>query len=267
MEGRKEDKARSYVIPNTLLQLDQPPSPRIRIIDIFRRPRDPNGISNQLYSILHPGRQLLRLRVPVHVDFLRAAADDEDGDLAGFEHAGRKDVDVPYVEDAAVRYQSGGPILLREGGVDLIWWGGQPEFERLVVAFDVSIQDLRKDVLAHFADEGFDLEGRVHFTKLLDDSSGFVFGEETCDAVGNAAGGGDEGVFGFVIARFEREDGLHDPVGIFKVFPYLVKLGIFVQGDVRAGTAIKLAKSAQKFTSIFTLDLPPSSPSFFLIIL
>ncbi len=128
---------------------------------------------------------------------LCAARDDEHGDFAGLEHARGEDIDVADVEDAAVGLEARGRVLLRQCAVDLELGGREPELEGFGVAFYVSVQDLGEYVFAHFAQKGLDLEARVHFAELFDNHGGFVLGEETGDAVGDAAGGRNEGVLGF----------------------------------------------------------------------
>ena len=152
------EKAVSYVIPSTLLQLDQPPSPSIRILNIFRRSCDPEGISDKLHPILHTSSELIRLGLAVNMNFLRSAADDEDRYPSRFKHAGREYVHVPYIEYATIRFQAGSSVLPGQGGVDLVLRSGEPQLEGLGVAFDVSVEDFRKNVFAHFAKEGLDLE-------------------------------------------------------------------------------------------------------------
>ena len=107
---------------------------------------------------------------------------------------------MPYVEYATIGFQPRRSVLLCESRVDLVLGRGQPEFERLGVAFDICVKDFREDILTHFPEERFNLERRVHFTELFDNSSSLIFSEKASNAVRDAASCGDEGVFGFVIA-------------------------------------------------------------------
>lgn len=77
------------------------------------------------------------------------------------------------------------------------------------------------------------MEGRVHFTKFLDDASAFVFGKEARYAICDNAGSGDEGVFGFIIGRFEAEEGLTDG-GVTQFVPGFFPCGVFMQGYICA---------------------------------
>ena len=166
---------------------------------------------------------------------LRAARDNKDGDLARLEHARGQDVDVADIEDAAVGFQARRRVLLGQRAVDLELGGGQPELEGIAVAFDVGVEYLGQYVLAHFPEERLDLEGRVHFAELLDDHGGFVFGEKAGDAVGDAAGGGDEGVFRLGVGGSEGEEGLHEAVGVAEVAPGFFPARVFVDGYVCTG--------------------------------
>ena len=170
------------------------------------------------------------------MNFLCSTADDEDRYLSWFEHAGREYIDVPNVKYAAIRFEAGSSVLLGQGRVNLVLRGGEPELKGFDVTFDVGVQNFRENVFAHFAEERFDLEGGVHFTKLFDDSSSFIFGEKASDTIRDAAGCGDKRVFGLVVCRFKGEEGLHDSVGIFEICPCLVEFGIFVQRNVGSGT-------------------------------
>lgn len=77
------------------------------------------------------------------------------------------------------------------------------------------------------------MEGRVHFTKFLDDAGAFIFGKEACYAICDDAGSGDEGIFGFIIGRFEAEEGLTDR-GVAQFVPGFFPGGVFVQGYICA---------------------------------
>lgn len=113
------------------------------------------------------------------------------------------------IQDAAIGFQARGRVLLRQRGVDLELRGREPELQRVRVALDVRVQDFGEDPFAHLAQEGLDLEGGVHFPEAFDHGRGLVFGEEAGDAVGDAACGGDQGVFGFVVVVAEGEEALH----------------------------------------------------------
>lgn len=202
---------------------------------ILRNPRDPDGIRHELDPILHPSRQLVGLHVAIHMDLLRAAGDDENRYLPRLEQARLLDIHVPDIEDPPIGFQTRRRVLLRQRGVDLELGGREPEPEGVGVAFDVCVQHLGEDVFAHLAEEGFDLEGGVHFAETLDDEGGFIFGEEAGDAVGDAAGGADEWIFGFVVVGAEREEALHERGGVAEGVPGFAESGIAVKGYVCAG--------------------------------
>ena len=170
------------------------------------------------------------------MNLLCTTADDEDRYLSWFKHAGREYIDVPNVKYAAIRFEAGSSVLLGQGRVNLVLRGREPELEGFGVTFYVGVQNFRENVFAHIAEEGFDLEGRVHFTEFFDDSSRFVLGEEASHAICDAAGCGHKRVFGLVVSRFKGEEGLHDSVGIFEVCPCLVEFRIFVQSNVGSST-------------------------------
>ena len=75
----------------------------------------------------------------------------------------------------------------------------KPELESFGVSPDVGVEDFREDVFAHFAQKGLNLEGRVHFAEFFDDAGAFVFGKEARYAIRDDAGGGDEGIFRFIV--------------------------------------------------------------------
>ena len=202
---------------------------------ILRDPRDPNGVRNKLHPIHHPRCKLVGLRVTVHMDLLRAARNNENWYLPRLEEARLLDVHVPDIEDPPIGFQTRGRVLLRQRGVDLELCRREPELERVCIALDVGIQHLGEDVFAHFAKEGFDLERGVHFAETLDDEGGFVFGEETGNAVGDAAGGTDERVFGFVVVGAKREEALHKRGGVTEGIPGFTESGVAMEGYVCPG--------------------------------
>ena len=199
----------SYIIPRALLQLNQPPPSRIRIIHILGDPCDANRIGDLLDLIHHAGRQFIGLRIAIHMHLLGAARDNEHRDLARLQHPRGQDIHVADIQHAAVGFEARGQVLLGKSGVDLVLRGGEPEFEGFGVGFDVGVEDFGEDVFAHVAEEGLDGECGVHFFEFLDHLGGFVFGEEACYTVGDGAGGGHEGVFGLGVGGFEGEEGLH----------------------------------------------------------
>ena len=202
---------------------------------VLRDPRDPNGVSNQLHPIHHPRCKLVSLRVTIHMDLLRAARDNENRYLSGLEQARLLDIHVPDIEDPPIGFQTRGRVLLRQRGVDLELCGREPELERVCIALDVGIQHLGEDVFAHFAEEGFDLERGVHFAETLDDEGGFVFGKEAGNAVGDAAGGADEGVLRFVVVGAKREETLHERGGVTEGIPGFTESGVAVERHVCSG--------------------------------
>ncbi len=231
-EGQDRWIDRSIIIPRTLLQLNQAPAPRLRIIYILRDTGNANGIRNLLDLIVHSRREVAALRVTVHVHFLRPAGEDEDGDFAWFEELSVEHVDAADIDDFAVRHESCRLVLLHECCVDGVLCCGEPLLEHLCVALDVGVEHLGENVFAHFSEEGLHLEVGVHFAELLDDHCGFVFGEEAADAVGDAARRGDEGVVGFVVDGFHAEEALGEFGVVFPFSPDFFVFCVFVESYV-----------------------------------
>jgi hypothetical protein len=195
-ETDKMQELRSDVISRALLQLNQPPAACLGVGHVLGHPRHANGVCDLLHLVVHAGRQVARLDVLVYMHLLRAARDDEDGNVTGLDDARRKDVDVPDVEDAAVALEAGGRVLLHECLVHLVLRRAEPELQRLRVALDVRVQHLGQDVLAHLLQEGLDLEARVHLTELLNHHGRLVLCEEAGHAVGYGARRRDQRVLG-----------------------------------------------------------------------
>ena len=202
---------------------------------VLRDPRDPNGIGDELHPIFHPRRKLVGFRVTIHMDLLRAARDNKNRYFPRLKQARLLDIHVPDIEDPSIGFQTRGRVLLRQRGVDLELRSREPELERVCIALDVCVQYLGEDVFAHFAEEGLDLERGIHFAETLDDKGGFIFGEEAGDAVGDAAGGADQGIFGFVVGRAEREEALHEWGGVAEGVPGFTESGVTVEGYIGAG--------------------------------
>lgn len=240
---------RSDVIPSALLQFDQAPSASLGVIHVFGHPSDADGVSDELNAILHAGGEFVGLDVAVDVHFLRAAGDDEDRDVARFEEAGGEDVDVADVEDAAVGFQAGDGVLLREGGVDLELGGGEPELEGFDVALDVGVQNLGEDVFPHLPQKGLDLETGVHFPEFLDHARRLIFREKVGEAIGDASCSRDQRILRFIVRRFEREERLHQAAGVLEIAPRLLPGGVFVDGDVRPRAGISSARYTQDLGS------------------
>jgi hypothetical protein len=148
MGGMMDGGPRSEVIPPRFLQLNHPPAPRLRIVDVLWQPGHADRVGDQLNTILHAGSQVARLRVAVDMHLLRPAGDDEHRNLAGLKHASVQDVDVSNVQNTAVGFQPSGGVLLHQGRVDLELGGGEPEFEGLNVAFDIGVQNFGKCVFS-----------------------------------------------------------------------------------------------------------------------
>lgn len=187
------------VVPRAFLQLNQPPTPCVRIVHVLGHARHPNRIRHQLHLILHASSQLVRLCVAVHVHLLRAACDDEHGYFSRLQHSCGQYVHVSNVEDAPVRLQACRGVLLGQRGVDLELRGREPQLERVGVAFDVSIQHFGEDVFAHFSQKWLDLKRRVHLSELFYHLGRFVFGEEAGHSVCDATSGGDKRILRLVV--------------------------------------------------------------------
>ena len=71
------------VVPCALLQLNQPPTPRVRIVHVLGHSCHPNRVGHLLHLILHASSQLIRLCIAVHMDFLSTACNNEHRDFAG----------------------------------------------------------------------------------------------------------------------------------------------------------------------------------------
>lgn len=196
---------RSDVVPTTLLQLDQSPASGLRVVHILWHSGNTDGVSDLLHLILHARSKLASLLVAIDMDLLRPAHDDEHRDIARLQHAGVQNVNVTDIQDSAVRLETVLGVLVHQRGVDLELSGREPELENLDITLDVGVQNLREDVLAHFLQEGLELEAGIHFTELLDHHGSLVLGEKAGDAVGDGAGGGDERVFGLVVNRLHVE--------------------------------------------------------------
>lgn len=95
----------------------------------------------------------------------------------------------------------------------------EPRLQDFNIALDVSLEDFRKDVGAHFGKERLELEVRVHFAEFLDDLGSLVLGEEACYTVGDAARGADEGVLRLVVNALQAEHALHHRRRVAEVLP------------------------------------------------
>ena len=232
-------KVTSNIIPPTLLQLNQPPPPRLFVTHLLRYPRHAHRIRHQLHLVLLPRRQLARFDLAIHMYFLRPRRDDENGHLPRLQHPRMQNVHMPNIQYPAIDLQPRRRPLLLQRRIDTELSRAQPELQRLGITFHVRVQNFGKDILAHFAQERLDLERRVHLAEFFDHHGGFVFGEEAGDAVGDGARGGDEGVFGGVVGGLEGEEGLHEAGVGFEVGPGFAPSGVFVEGYVGAGAGAR----------------------------
>src|SRR5436305_6934387 len=90
------------IVFSTFLELNKSPSSRLWIVNVLRNPCHSYSVSNKLDFVLHSSRQLIRLYIPIDMDFLRATSNDEDGYVSWFEHSRREDVHMPDVEYPSV---------------------------------------------------------------------------------------------------------------------------------------------------------------------
>lgn len=193
------DFPRLNVISTSLLQLDHPPSAGFGVVNILGYSGNADGVSDQLDLIFHARSQLIGFLVAIDMNLLSAASDDEDRDVTWIQHTCVQDINMPDVEDAAIGFQSGCRILLRKGSVYVKLGIRKPELQSLDIALHVSVQDFRQDVLAHFAQERFDLEIGVHLSELVDDHCVLVLREESRNTVRYVSCSSDQRIFGFVI--------------------------------------------------------------------
>jgi hypothetical protein len=153
------------------------------------------------------------------VDLLGTAGDNENGDVTGIQDTGVRDINTTNIQDAAVRLETSGGVLLSERSVDGELSIRKPELQSLNIALDVGVKNLREDVFTQLALEFLHLEVGINLTESLDNLSSLVLGKEASNLIGDAAGCADEGVLGFVVNVAEAEQLLHHRIGILEVAP------------------------------------------------
>src|SRR4051794_35126050 len=166
------------------------------------------------------------------MDFLGPASDDEHRDVTGIQNTGMRNVNATNIEDATIRLEAGGGVLLGKGSVDVVLSIREPKLQSLNVSLDVGIEDFGEHVIAHFPQERLHLEVGIDLPELLDDLSGLVLSEEASNLVGYAAGCTDKGVLGLVIGFLHAEELLHHGIGVLEVTPRVLPGSVLVDGDV-----------------------------------